>query len=83
MGAFLLGLGVGVVGGMLLAPKPGHYYRAILGEKASEGVDYLKNKTDDLRGSANDAVEKGRDAMSRGMEKMASGNQQPVATYSR
>jgi len=38
MGSFLLGLGAGIVGGLLIAPRPGSYYRNVLGNKASEAV---------------------------------------------
>jgi gas vesicle protein len=60
MGSFLLGLGAGMVGGLLMAPKPGSYYR-----------DYLKDKTAGLRDSASGAVEKGKAAVSQQLENLA------------
>jgi gas vesicle protein len=69
MGSFLLGLGVGMVGGILMAPQPGEHYRRMLGEKASEGYDYLKNKTEGLRDSASGAVEKGREVMTERLDR--------------
>ncbi len=82
MGAFLLGLGVGMVGGMLMAPRPGRYYREILSDKASEGAGYLRAKTEGIRGSASDAVDKSREAMSRQIEKFAA-KPQPAEVYNR
>jgi gas vesicle protein len=46
-GYFLLGLGVGVAAGILLAPRSGEETRALLAEKANEGADYLKNRAQD------------------------------------
>ncbi len=77
MGSFLLGFGIGIVGGLLIAPRPGSYYRDVLSNKAGEGVDYLKNKTADLRDSASDAVGKGKDAVSRQVENIAINTNQP------
>lgn len=80
MGSFLLGLGVGMVGGMLMAPQRGEHYRRILGEKASEGIDYLKNKTEGLRDSASDAVEKGREVVT---ERLDRAYASPSSVYQR
>ncbi len=77
MGSFLLGFGVGIVGGLLIAPRPGSYYRGVLGNKASEGLDYLKDKTTDLRQSASGAVEKGKEAVSQQIENMTVNTNQP------
>ena len=82
MGAFLLGLGLGMIGGVLMAPRPGKHYRAVFGAKASEGMDYLMNKTEGIRDSATGAVEKGREAMSRHIERIAT-TQQPAEVYTR
>lgn len=77
MGSFLLGFGVGIVGGLLMAPRPGSYYREALGNKASEGLDYLKDKTANLRDSASGALEKGKEAMSQQIENVAINTNQP------
>ena len=71
MGSFLLGLGTGMVAGLLIAPRPGSYYRNVLGDNASEGFDYLKDKTADLRDSASGAVQKGKEAVSQKIENLA------------
>lgn len=60
---FLLGLGIGVAVGMVLAPVSGEETRGRLRSKALEGGDYLKRRTDDLRESATDLVDRGRSAV--------------------
>ena len=64
-GNFLLGLGLGVGAGLLLAPRSGQETRDLLLNKADEGKDYLKRQSEDLRGSAADMVDKGREAINR------------------
>jgi len=81
MGTFLLGFGVGVVGGMLMAPEKGEHYRNILASKASEGVGYLKEKSEGLKESASGAVERGKDAVGQSIEKIA--YHQPTEVYQR
>jgi gas vesicle protein len=46
-GYFLLGLGIGVAAGVLWAPKSGEETRQLLADKAGEGADYLKARTDE------------------------------------
>jgi len=73
-GYFLLGLGIGVAAGLLVAPRSGEETRALLADKAGEGADYLrsraqegsdyvKQRTDDLKSSAADIYEKGRSSV--------------------
>ncbi len=75
-GYFLLGLGIGVAAGMLWAPRAGEETRQLLADKAGEGADYLKartqegteyvrQRTDELKGSAADLYEKGRSTVAR------------------
>jgi len=75
-GYFLLGLGLGVAAGVLWAPRPGQETRQLLADKAGEGADYLKQRTEeskeylrqrsgDLKESASDLYEKGRQTVSR------------------
>lgn len=79
---FLLGLGLGVAAGILLAPKAGEETRELLKNKAGEGADFLKAKAndsaefvkrkgDDLRGSATDIYEKGRTHVTRHKENLS------------
>jgi gas vesicle protein len=69
--SFLLGLGVGVGLGMLFAPKSGPETRDYIKNKASEGTDYLKQRTEDLRQNASQWVDRGRDAVGRQKEHLA------------
>jgi gas vesicle protein len=59
--SFLLGLGVGVGLGMLFAPKSGPETRDYIRNKANEGTDYLKQRTEDMRQNASQWVDRGRD----------------------
>lgn len=79
---FLLGLGMGVAAGILLAPKAGDETRELLKNKAGEGADFLKakandsaefmrRKSDDLRGSATDVFEKGKSHVARHKENLS------------
>ncbi len=65
LSSFLLGLGVGVGIGMLFAPKSGQETREIIKNKAGEGTDYLKQRSEDLKQTANQWVDKGKDALGR------------------
>jgi gas vesicle protein len=62
---FFLGLGLGVAVGLLFAPKSGAETRDLLVNKADEGKEYLKRRSNELRDSANDVLEKGKDAVTR------------------
>jgi len=53
---FFLGLGVGLIGGVLLAPKSGTETREYLGEKTDDGLKYLKNRANEVSGAASDLV---------------------------
>jgi gas vesicle protein len=79
---FIVGMGVGVAVGMLLAPRSGEETRQILREKADEGKDFLRAKTDEskeyvrkrgseLRDSANDLVDRSKEALARQKEQLA------------
>ena len=71
MGTFLLGFGIGMLGGILGAPYAGQQSRELLGTKAGEGLNYLKDKTEGLRETASGAVEKTKEAVSQHLENMA------------
>src|SRR5689334_10338266 len=54
---FFLGLGLGVAAGLLFAPKSGEETRRLIGSKADEGREYLKQRTTDLKDTANEAMD--------------------------
>ena len=79
---FIVGLGIGVAVGMLLAPRSGEETRQLLREKADEGKDYLRTKADEskefvrrrsteLRESASDLIDRSKDAITRQKEQLA------------
>jgi gas vesicle protein len=68
LGFFLAGLGMGAVLALLFAPRSGKQTREYIAEKAEEGRDYVKAKTEDLRRQAEGAVEKGKDLVTKQKE---------------
>src|SRR6266851_3996675 len=79
---FIVGLGVGVAVGLLLAPKSGEETRQYLREKAGEGKDYLRTKADEgkdyvrrrgteLRESASDLIDRSKEAINRQKEQIS------------
>ncbi len=82
LGFFIVGLGVGVALGMLLAPRSGEETRRLLREKAEEGKDYLKTRADEgkeyvrrrgveLREQAGEAIDKSKEAITRQKDQLA------------
>jgi gas vesicle protein len=80
-GYFLLGLGIGVAAGILWAPRAGEETRQLLADKAGEGADYVRTRTDEgkeyvrqqadnLKSSANDLLEKSRTTVLRQKENL-------------
>src|SRR2546425_10793026 len=79
---FIVGLGVGVAVGLLLAPRSGEETRQYLRDKAGEGKDYLRSKADEskeyvrrrgteLRESAADLIDRSKDVISRHKEQLS------------
>ena len=78
MGNFLLGLGLGLTAGVLLAPKSGSETRRYIADKAAEGTDYvteqgrnLMEQGRQLKDSASDLYERGRNVVMGQKEKIA------------
>ena len=46
---FVVGLGIGVAVGLLMAPRSGEETRQILLDKAGEGKDYLRTKAEESK----------------------------------
>jgi len=79
---FVVGLGIGVAVGLLMAPRPGEETRQLLRTKADEGTDYLRAKADEgkefvrrrsteLRDSASDLIDRSKEAIARQKEQLA------------
>ena len=71
VGFFLAGLGIGAVLALLFAPRSGRETRDLIAQKAGEGRDYVKTKTDEFRRQAEEAVDKGRDLVSKQKEMLS------------
>jgi len=68
LGFFLAGLGIGAVLALLFAPRSGSETRDMIAQKAGEGRDFVKTKTEEIRKQAEEAVEKGRDLVTKQKE---------------
>ncbi len=68
---FVLGVGVGVVVGLLFAPKTGEETRELLKNKADEGKDYLKKRGAEWRETASDILDRGREVIGRQKDTLA------------
>ena len=65
---FFLGLGLGVVAGVLFAPKSGDETREFLTGKVNEGTDYARRRAQELRDQAADTLERGKSTVQRHKE---------------
>jgi len=68
LGYFLAGLGMGVIAGLLFAPRSGEEMRQMIREKAEEGGSYLKSKAQELGDRAEEWAEKGKDLLDQGRD---------------
>jgi len=57
--AFLVGIGVGAILGILFAPKSGKDMRRLISRKAEKSADYVSSKGKEWRDQAEDLVQKG------------------------
>ena len=57
----LLGIGIGMVAGLLLAPRSGEEIREDIRRRTNEGVDYLNQQAGKLRDGAEKVVSKGKE----------------------
>lgn len=69
---FLLGLGVGVAVGMIFAPKAGAETRTLIRNRASEGGDYLRKRSSELREGATELLDKSKEAVTRQRQQLSS-----------
>jgi gas vesicle protein len=72
----LIGIGIGVAAGLLLAPRSGEEIREDIRRRTNEGVDYLNQQADKLRDGAEKVVSKGKEWIGRQSET----NQPAIAT---
>jgi gas vesicle protein len=62
---FLCGLGLGLVGALLLAPKSGVQTRNAIADKAKEGQKFLEKQGSQMRDSISETIDRGRSAAQR------------------
>lgn len=78
---FFLGLGLGVVAGVLFAPKSGEETREFLASKANEGAELARRRAEELRDAAVDTYERGVSSVQRHKENLASAVEAGRQTY--
>jgi gas vesicle protein len=61
----LLGIGIGMVAGLLLAPRSGEEMREDIRRRTNEGLDYLNQQAEKLRDGAEKVVSKGKEWIGR------------------
>lgn len=61
---FLVGMSLGVIAGLLLAPRSGEETRRYLRERSTKSLDYVDQQARKLRESTGRAVEKGKQFVS-------------------
>jgi gas vesicle protein len=67
---FFLGLGLGLAVGVLFAPQSGEDTRRLLRDKADEGADYMRRRSNELRDTATDTLERGKHNLQRRKESL-------------
>jgi gas vesicle protein len=67
---FFLGLGLGVVAGVLFAPKSGEETRDFLMSKANEGAELAKRRAAEARAAASETYERGVSTVQRHKENL-------------
>lgn len=68
----LIGVGIGIVAGLLLAPRTGEEIRGDIRRRTNEGVDYLNQQAEKLRYGAEKVVGKGKEWIGRQSESIES-----------
>jgi gas vesicle protein len=71
LSCFFLGLGVGTAVGLLFASKPGDELIGDLRARASEGRDFLWQRSGELRHQAEEILERGRSNVATQREQFA------------
>jgi gas vesicle protein len=80
---FLVGLGIGSLIGVLLAPKSGEETREYIGKEAREGNELARKKVGELRDRAEEPVERGKEIISQTKEQIAKAIDAGRGTYNR
>jgi len=78
---FFLGLGLGVVAGVLFAPKSGEETREFLASKANEGAELAKRRAAEMRETAVETYERGVSSVQRQKENLSAAVEAGRQTY--
>lgn len=78
---FFLGLGLGVVAGVLFAPKAGAETRDFLTSKANETADMAKRRAAEMRDAAMETYDRGVASVQRQKENLAAAVEAGRQTY--
>lgn len=68
----LVGIGIGLAAGFLLAPRSGQEMREQIRRRTNEGMDYLNQQADKLRDGADKVVSKGKEWIGKPSENIQS-----------
>ena len=80
---FLVGLGIGSLISILVAPKSGEETREYLTQKAKEGSEYAQKKARELKERAEDLVEHGSQVVTRKQDQIATAIEAGREAYQR
>jgi len=80
-GYLFLGLGVGTVVGLLLAPRSGVDTRKFLLTKTGEGANYLKQQGQELVDSATETIERSKQTLRNQVNNLADAVEAGKQTY--
>ena len=72
LGYLLIGIGIGVVAGLFLAPHSGEEMREDIRHRTHQGMDYLNQQAEKARDSAETAITKGKEWIGRQAEAVQS-----------
>ncbi len=71
VGYFVAGASLGAVAALLLAPNSGKETREYIADRASEGKDYLSERSRELRRQAGDFVDRSKTYVGRQKDRLA------------
>jgi gas vesicle protein len=77
----LIGMGIGMVAGLLLAPRSGQEMREDIRRRTNEGVDYLNQQAEKLRDGAEKFVSKSKEWIDRQSQNIQSGMETRKPTH--
>jgi len=69
---FIAGLGLGVIAGVLYAPRPGNETRDVLRSKAEQGRDFMRERARQAREQAGEWADRGREVLQQQKEQFRS-----------